>query len=162
MRPLWSPNEPIMLAWCQTDVDTTGRNYYGEHSLYLINTGVAKVVKTNEGPIYDVAWSPRGNEFIVISGYMPGKTVLYRPNGVKLKEIAQHHRNTIRWNPFGDLFIIAGFGNLQGEIEIWSREDLTLVGNCRQAATVTCEWAPCGRIFVCATLTPRVRVDNGY
>ena len=75
-----------MLAWCQTDVDTTGRNYYGEHSLYLVNTSYVKAVKTNEGPIYDVAWSPTGTEFIVISGYMPGKSVLYKPNGVKLKD----------------------------------------------------------------------------
>lgn len=51
---------------------------------------------------------------------MPAVSVMHNLSGNKKYEIARHHRNTIKWNPFGDLYIISGFGNLQGEIEIWS------------------------------------------
>lgn len=159
---LWNAQETAALLWCQTDVDTTGRSYYGEHSLQILSEKGGKNVKTEEGPIYDVAWSPVGDEFIVISGYMPAKSVLYNSAGNKKTQIAQHHRNTIRWNKAGDLFILAGFGNLQGDIEIWQRNPLQQVGSCKNHSTVACEWAPCGRIFISAVLTPRMRVDNGY
>lgn len=119
-------------------------------------------MNTTEGPVHDVKWSPAQDEFIVISGFMPATSTLYRGTGGKVKELAKHHRNTIRWNHFGSLFLIAGFGNLQGDIEIYERTDLTIVGTCRAATTVYCEWAPCGRMFVAATLCPRMRVDNGY
>lgn len=35
----------------------------------------------------------------------------------------QAHRNTIRFNPFGSLVCLAGFGNLAGEIDVFGRLD---------------------------------------
>mmetsp|Transcript_4052 Transcript_4052/g.3883 ORF Transcript_4052/g.3883 Transcript_4052/m.3883 type:complete len:510 (-) Transcript_4052:38-1567(-) len=159
----WNKPGNKVIAWCQTDVDSTGRSYYGEHSLFIIYPDrEARSVSTTEGPIHDVKWSPATDEFIVISGFMPATSTLFKGTGGKVKELAKHHRNTIRWNSFGSLFLIAGFGNLQGDIEVYERNTLTVVGTCRAATTVYCEWAPCGRMFVAATLCPRMRVDNGY
>jgi len=93
---------------------------------------------------------------------MPATTTMFKGTGGKIGDLAKHHRNTIRWNPFGNLFLIAGFGNLTGDIDIYERNPIKIVGNCRAATTVYCEWAPCGRIFVAATLCPRMRVGNGY
>mmetsp|Transcript_1733 Transcript_1733/g.188 ORF Transcript_1733/g.188 Transcript_1733/m.188 type:complete len:109 (+) Transcript_1733:828-1154(+) len=99
---------------------------------------------------------------IIISGYMPATSGLYQQDGTLVQELSKHHRNFIKWNKYGDLFIIAGFGNLPGNIEIWSRQSLKLTGFCKREATVACEWSPCGRMFVCATISPRIRVDNSY
>jgi translation initiation factor 2A len=92
----------------------------------------------------------------------PASSHFYNLNGNKKDEIAKHHRNTVKFNPFGTLFLIAGFGNLHGDVDIYERESMRLVGSCRASSTVYCEWAPCGRVFVAATLCPRMRVDNGY
>ena len=35
IKVLWNKDGTRALIWCQTDVDTTGRSYYGEHSLYI-------------------------------------------------------------------------------------------------------------------------------
>jgi len=93
---------------------------------------------------------------------MPATTILFQGTGGKIRELAKHHRNTIRWNTFGTLFLIAGFGNLTGDIDIYERKTLNIIGTCRAATTVYCEWTPCGRLFVTATLCPRMRVGNGY
>ncbi|OMJ88372.1 hypothetical protein SteCoe_9688 [Stentor coeruleus] len=163
IKVLWNKDAQRAVIWCQTDVDTTGRSYYGEHSLYIYTPEIKlKQVKTTEGPIHDVQWNPVDNEFIVISGFMPATTNFFNLNGNKKSEIAKHHRNTIKWNRFGTLVLIAGFGNLHGEIDIYDKETMNMIGHCRAPSTVYCEWGPCGKVFVAATLCPRMRVDNGY
>lgn len=160
---LWNKQSTAWLIWCQTDVDSTGRSYYGEHSLYIMNeSGQCKAVKTADGPIYDVAWSPTGEEFIVLSGFMPATCVLYNSKGNKITEITKNHLNTIRWDPFGQLFILAGFGNLAGDIEVWARVRMQVIGRFTSPMTVACEWCPDGLHILTATLTPRMRVDNGW
>lgn len=159
----WNRDGTKAIVWSQTDVDTTGRSYYGEHKLYIVsgeNSG--KQVRTEDGPVHDVKWSPEMDEFIVISGFMPAVSCVFRPNGSKKQVIAKHHRNTVRWNPFGNLVLIGGFGNLQGDIEVYEKSSMNIVGNCRANSCVACEWSPCGKMFVTATLCPRMRVDNGY
>jgi translation initiation factor 2A len=163
VKVIWNKTGNSALVWCQTDVDSTGRSYYGEHSLFIV-TGDARVkqVKTTEGPIHDLMWNPADDTFVVIAGFMPATSHFYNSSGNKKEQIAKHHRNTIKWNPFGTLFLIAGFGNLQGDVDIYEKNSLLLVGNCRANSTVYCEWGACGKVFVAATLCPRMRVDNGY
>lgn len=163
IKVLWNKDSTRAVIWCQTDVDTTGRSYYGEHTLYFYTPDPKlKQLKTTEGPIHDVMWNPKEDEFIVISGFMPATSHFYNHNGNKKNEIAKNHRNTIKWNSFGTLFLIAGFGNLQGEVDVYDKSTLNLIGNCRANSTVYCEWGPCGKVFVAANLCPRMRVDNGY
>jgi translation initiation factor 2A len=163
IKVIWNKQASSALIWCQTDVDTTGRSYYGEHSLFIATSEPRiKAVKTTEGPIHDIMWSPTEDVFIVIAGFMPATSHFYTAAGNKKDQIAKHHRNTVKWNPFGNLFLIAGFGNLQGEVDVYEKNSLELVGNCRANSTVYCEWGPCGKVFVAATLCPRMRVDNGY
>lgn len=163
VQVLWNHLGSTALIWCQTDVDSTGRSYYGEHFLFLGSTNKkTRRFKITEGPLYDVKWAPSADQFIEVSGFMPAKATLYRGSGAKLTEISQDHRNTIRWNQFGDLLLLGGFGNLSGDIDVYETESFTLLGSCRPGVTVACEWAPCGRLFISATLSPRLRVDNGY
>jgi hypothetical protein len=47
---------------------------------------------------------------------MPAESVLFAKNGDKIMDIGKHHRNKIVWGNLGRFVIIAGFGNLSGEI----------------------------------------------
>jgi translation initiation factor 2A len=161
-KVLWNSRGNAAVIWCSSSVDSSGRNYYGEHALKYLCGPKIKHIKTPEGPVHDLAWSPKGDEFIVISGFMPPHSQLFNLDGVKVQDITNTHRNTVKWNPFGTLFLIGGFGNLQGDLEVWERESMRIVGSVRSELAVTLEWTPCGRMFVTATVNPRMRVDNGF
>lgn len=50
---------------------------------------------------------------------MPAYSVTYDSNSNPFFEFGKHHRNTKRYSPFSRFIFVAGFGNLNGEIEIW-------------------------------------------
>ncbi|CAG8687899.1 20558_t:CDS:10 [Gigaspora margarita] len=56
----------------------------------------------------------------------------------------------------------AGFGNLAGSIDIWDRENLKKISTIEAPNSSECFWSPDGRYIMTATLSPRLRVDNGY
>ena len=60
------------------------------------------------------------------------------------------------------MICLAGFGNLNGDMEIWSRSPLTKLCTIAGRDTTYMEWCPDGRHILGATLSPRLRVDNGY
>ena len=67
----WSPTGRHLLALATTEVDSTGVSYYGETNLYFVSGDGSfdcRVELDKEGPIHDVAWSPRSDEFIVLYG----------------------------------------------------------------------------------------------
>ena len=70
-------------------------------------------------------------------------------------------QNYISFNPQGRLIALAGFGNMSGKLNIYDRRSLTKVASIEAPNTTFCEWSPCGRFLLTATLSPRLRVDNG-
>jgi translation initiation factor 2A len=160
----FSPNGQNLLVWAQTFTDKTGQSYYGEHVLlYLDMTKkVLRRVPTYKGPIHDVAWNPNSLEFIVISGFMPGYSVLFTSQCVPKFEFGHHHRNTIKWSPLSRFVILGGFGNLSGDMDIWEVTTLQKVGSCKSNSAVSCLWSPDGRRILTGVLNPRLRVDNCY
>lgn len=69
--------------------------------------------------------------------------------------------NFISFNPHGRLIAMAGFGNLAGKVDIYDRRTLNKVTSIDASNTSHCEWSPDGRFLLTATLSPRLRVDNG-
>lgn len=57
---------------------------------------------------------------------------------------------------------LAGFGNLNGEMEIWDMQTRQRLGICKSNSASHCEWSPDDRKLLTAILTPRLRVDNCY
>ena len=74
-------------------------------------------------PIQAASWSPTEDIFIMIRGYQPAQVSLWkfvedRPVFIKvLSEKA--HRNSVKWNPFGTVCLVAGFGNLAGDMDFY-------------------------------------------
>ena len=94
-----------------------------------------KKVSCPDGPIHDVSWAPNSQHFIVISGFMPAYSIMYKNDSTPYFEFGRHHRNTIRFSPFSRyiqylrLVMIAGFGNLSGEMDFWDLTKMKIVGN---------------------------------
>lgn len=85
---------------------------------------------------------------------------MYDKESNPLFEFGKRYRNTIRIDPFSNAAIIGGFGNLAGEIDIWSLSKHIEIGKTKAYCTVGIEWAPNGLQFMTAVLYERVKVDN--
>jgi translation initiation factor 2A len=162
----WNTLGTQLLLLTQTEVDNSNKSYYGETGMYLMSaTGAGthdcRVTLDKEGPIHDFAWSPNSKEFGVVYGYMPAKTVLFDQRVNPLHDFGSSPHNFISFNPQGRLVALAGFGNLAGKLDIFDRRTLNKVCSIDAPNTSHCEWSPDGRFLLTATLSPRLRVDNG-
>lgn len=161
---MWNKGSTGVLVLATSDVDKTNQNYYGESRLHFLTSDgrhEGAVPLSKEGPIYDAQWSPNGKEFLVVYGYMPAKVTLFNNVCKPIHELGQGPYNTLRWNPQGSFFCLAGFGNLPGDVAFWHRETLKSFQKIRAPVSVTCEWSADGRYFMTATTAPRLQVDNG-
>ncbi|KAJ5469501.1 Eukaryotic translation initiation factor 2A [Penicillium diatomitis] len=161
----WNSSGTTLIVLAQTEVDKTGKSYYGETTLYLLSASGAfdsRVDLDKEGPIHDVSWNPNSKEFGVVYGYMPAKTTIFNVRGKPTHNFPLSPRNTILFSPHGRFVLVAGFGNLAGQMDIYDMEK-----NFHKIATVeasnasVCEWSPDGQYILTATTSPRLRVDNG-
>ncbi|KAH9939423.1 translation initiation factor eIF-2A [Amylocystis lapponica] len=161
----WNTLGTQVLVLTQTEVDQANKSYYGETGgFYLLSAAGnfdCRVTLDKEGPVHDFTWSPNSKEFGVIYGYMPAKGMLFDQRARSLHDFGTAFCNFISFNPQGRLLTMAGFGNLAGKVDIYDRRTLTKVTSIDASNTSHCEWSPDGRFLLTATLSPRLRVDNG-
>lgn len=172
----WNTAGTGLLFVTSTDVDKTGKSYYGETNLYMMSTRGdfdCRVALDKEGPVHDFEWNPNGTEFIVVYGYMPAKSTLFSYRINVIAELGISSRNFVAFSPQGRFFALAGFGNLSGVVDIWDREKLGHNGSTLEANSKgklfsfdgsnssLFQWSPDGQFILTATLSPRLRVDNG-
>ena len=165
----WAPDGSALLVCGYCEVDASNKNYYGESSLHFLKADGSldcKVDLSKEGPVHDAQWSPTSENFAVCYGFMPAKcTIFDAKKCAATYELGAGPHNTIRWNPFGRFIMLAGFGNLPGDVKFYHRlfdGKFKLMGSCRAACSVTAEWSPCGRRLLTSTVAPRLNVDNGF
>lgn len=160
----WNALGTSILALVSTDVDSTNKSYYGETQLYLLDiSGLfdQKIHLPNEGPIHEITWSPTSREFAVIYGYMPAVTTFFDSRGNSIHSLPKAPRNTILYSPHAKYILVAGFGNLPGDIDILDRQNkFSKVVSFQASNTSVCKWSPDGRFILTATTSPRLRVDN--
>lgn len=160
----WNSLGTSLLALVSTDVDSTNKSYYGETQLYLLDISglfVQKIHLPNEGPIHEITWSPTSREFAVIYGYMPAITTFFDSRGNSIHSLPKASRNTILYSPHAKYILVAGFGNLPGDIDILDRQNkFSKVVSFQASNTSVCKWSPDGRFILTATTSPRLRVDN--
>nr|POE48887.1 eukaryotic translation initiation factor 2a [Quercus suber] len=161
----WNQEGTSLIVLAQTEVDKSNKSYYGETNMYLLsaNGGFdSRVQLDKEGPIHDVSWSPNSKEFGVVYGYMPAKTTIFNQRAIETHSFNLGPRNTLIFSPHGRFVIVAGFGNLAGQMDIYDlQKNYTKVCTIQASNTSTCEWSPDGRHILTATTSPRLRVDNG-
>ncbi|XP_077987578.1 eukaryotic translation initiation factor 2A-like [Glandiceps talaboti] len=161
---LWNKKGTDLLVITTTDVDKTGASYYGEQTLHYISaSGETSVVPVSKsGPIYSIDWSPNSTEFCVVYGFMPAKASLYNLKCEPIFDFGAGARNTVFYNPHGNIICLAGFGNLRGNMEFWDCKQKKLISKMTASDSTLFEWCPDGAHFLTATCAPRLRVGNGY
>lgn len=179
----WNDEGTSVIVLAQTEVDKSNKSYYGETNMYILsaNGGFDSRIQLGsyilmlqlyeymltyksdkEGPIHDVSWSPNSKEFGVVYGWMPAKTTIFNQRAVATHSFNLSPRNTIIFSPHGRFVIVAGFGNLQGQMDIYDLEkNYEKVCTIEGSNTSTCEWSPDGKHILTAVTSPRLRVDNG-
>ncbi len=66
------------------------------------------------------------------------------------------------FSPRGRFVLVAGFGNLAGQMDIYDLEkDYTKICTIEASNASVCEWSPDDKHVLTATTSPRLRVDNG-
>jgi translation initiation factor 2A len=161
----WNDLGTSLIVLAQTEVDKSNKSYYGETNMYILSANGSfdsRVDLDKEGPIHDVSWSPNSKEFGVVYGYMPAKTTIFNARAVAQHNFDLAPRNTILFSPQGRFVLVAGFGNLAGQMDIYDLEKNYAKVNTIVASNCThCEWSPDGKHILTATTSPRLRVDNG-
>ncbi|XP_051482323.1 eukaryotic translation initiation factor 2A isoform X2 [Apus apus] len=161
---LWNKKATAVLVVASTEVDKTGASYYGEQTLHYIGTdGQSAVVQLpKDGPIYDVVWSPSSVEFCVVYGFMPAKATVFNLKCDPVFDFGTGPRNAAYYSPHGHILVLAGFGNLRGQMEVWDVKNYKLISKPVASDSTYFAWCPDGEHIVTATCAPRLRVSNGY
>lgn len=115
-----------------------------------------------EGPIYSVAWSPKGDVFAVVYGFMPARTSLFNNKGDAVFDFGTGPKNLAMFNQQSSILMIGGFGNLRGKIDMWDVSGRTLISSFDAPDTTDVKWNPDGQHIVTSTCAPRLRIGNGY
>jgi translation initiation factor 2A len=92
---------------------------------------------------------------------MPTRVMLFDQRVRTLHDFGTPFYNFVSFNPQPRLVLLGGFGNLAGKIDIYDRRSLTKISTIDASNTSHCEWSPDGKFFLTATLSPRLRVENG-
>lgn len=79
-----------------------------------------------------------------------------------MKEIVKSKKNFIRISSDSRILCLAGFGNLNGEIELYNLKDYSLIGKTSFFCGVSLNWSFDSKYINVAVLSPRVRIDNEY
>ena len=95
-----------------------------------------------KGPIYCVEWSPNGEVFCAVYGFMPAKATLYDNRGNVKFDYGTGPRNTCFFNQHATLLMIAGFGNLRGKMECWDLAKNVKVSEPEAPDTTYFAWCP--------------------
>ncbi|XP_035857521.1 eukaryotic translation initiation factor 2A isoform X2 [Sander lucioperca] len=161
---VWNRRASAVLVTASTEVDKTGASYYGEQTLHYlaVNGETALVQLQKKGPIYDVVWSPGSTEFCVVYGFMPAKVTVYNLKCDPVFDFGTGPRNAAYYSPQGNILVLAGFGNLRGQMEVWDVKKYKQVSKPQAPDATHFSWCPDGEHVVTATCSPRLRVSNGY
>ena len=93
---------------------------------------------------------------------MPAKTTIFNTRAQATYSFPLGPRNTIIFSPQGRFVLVAGFGNLAGQMDIYDLEkDFQKLCTIEASNASVCEWSPDGQHILTATTSPRLRVDNG-
>uniref|UniRef100_A0A0A9WRR4 Eukaryotic translation initiation factor 2A n=1 Tax=Lygus hesperus TaxID=30085 RepID=A0A0A9WRR4_LYGHE len=160
----WNKKGSGVLLQTNIDVDKKGTSYYGTQTLHFLSIkgDTSMVQLSKEGPIHSVAWSPLSTEFTVMYGFMPAKATIFNMKCEPVFELGVGPRNSIYYNPHGNILLLGGFGNLQGSVELWDAPNKKFINKLLAPDTTLLEWSPQGTHFLTATTAPRLRMSNGY
>ena len=154
----WSGDSKSCLLLMKCEVEKTSE-------LYLMDIfGVTSMVELEkEGPIYSAYWAPNKSQFIVVYGFVPAKATLFNKKCEPVFDFGSGaHCDIALFNSQGTLLLLGGFGNLEGNIEIWDIGGKKSVAKFEAPNTTDVKWSPDGQHIYTATCAPKFRMSNGF
>ena len=121
----WNSRGTHLLGHTSCDFDSTNQSYFGESRLYLLTADDRidmQVTMESETMISDCAWSPDGLFFVALGGISPSTAVLFDTKGKALYQLATGPYNQVCWNPQSRFVMLAGFGNMPGDIRLFEKK----------------------------------------
>ena len=171
----WNKVGTALLVYTTINTDQSDKSYYGENKLYYVRTNgnLSKDIQlSEEGPVHDLQWSPRGNEFVAIYGYSgPSmRATLFDAQSQPIFEFLQQQENNgspwkvnkVFYSPHGRFLVLAGFGGFTGTLLFFDRERKRLMGINQAPEPTFAYWSPDSRLFIVGTHFPKLRVDNKF
>ena len=154
----WNSPGTHVLFLASQDLDE--RSYYGSSQLFLMNTSSDSLIigLDKEGPVHAWEWSPKGDTFCVIYGFMPGKTCIFNKKGDLVYTFESQYRNGLQYNPFGNLMLLYGHGNIRGVFEVWDMTAMKKISGQDSEYMTYIEWSPDGAVMLMGTTSPRLKV----
>lgn len=143
-------------------VDKSGSSYYGREKLFMYNAQ-AKLfneVVTYEGVLHNVTLDYPGDIIGVTSGKMPAYTVLYNNKGAPFYLLSNDFRNRLFFSPNEELVAVAGFGSLNGEIEIWDYKKLEFLSKSSSSRSSFIKWSFSSKLYMTAVVAEKLKVDH--
>ncbi|KAG9396680.1 Eukaryotic translation initiation factor eIF2A [Carpediemonas membranifera] len=181
MRVTWTNDGSTAAVFLESLVDRENKSYYGKAQvlpLSLDRSGprVRVTAPAIEGDhidamnVTDVQAAPNGPVVTIIGGSMPAPVVSFNTGGqtwVPRGSFGTLHRNELGWSPSGAFLAVGGFGGLSGYLDIWDAghkdgKSVRLVAQQTLPNTTHSKWTNDSRYIITATLSPRLRVDNGF
>lgn len=145
-------------------MDTTGNSYYGLEKVFYYNPGKKGFdeVASFRGSIHDVKFSVSQKNFAVISGSVPSFAVLYDAANAPQYMLSNDFRNAVFFAPNDAFVAIAGFGSLNGEIEVWNFQKKEFLGGCTSSFASFLKWSSDSAYFVTAIVVEKLKVDHRF
>lgn len=76
--------------------------------------------------------------------------------------LSHDFKNQVFYSPEDKLMALAGFGSLNGRIEIFDMEKKELVGRCTSGCSSFLKWSADGTRFLTAIIVDKLKVDHAF
>ena len=170
-----SPDGLFGLILVSKFIDKTNEFYYGKDALFsfiakpksmendkTIYDCSIKKMETYQGNIHDWQIIPKSKKAIIISGKMPARSVLYNFKGNPIYLMEHNFRNYIAPSPNHTVLALCGFGQLSGEIKLFSLKNNNQIGITQSSYASWLKWSSDGGKFLTATVLSKLNENHQY
>lgn len=119
--------------------------------------------------VHTFAWEPKGHRFAVVHGDGPRPSVSFYDMRDEKGRLGVRHLgtltnkacNAIFWSPTGHNIILAGFKQLNGQLEFFNVDEMETLNTAEHFMATDVEWDPTGR-YVASSVTSVQPMENGF
>ena len=170
-----SPDGLFGLILVSKFIDQSNEFYYGKDGLFSFTAKpkakegdktvydcFIKKMETYQGNIHDWQLIPKSKQALVISGKMPARSVVYNFKGNPTYLLEHNFRNYIAPSPNHTVLALCGFGQLSGEIMLFSLKKNSQIGKTQSSYASWLKWSSDGGKFLTATVLSKLNENHQY
>lgn len=97
----------------------------------------------------------------MVYGFMPAKATVYNLKCDPVFDFGTGPRNAVYYSPQGHILVLAGFGNLRGQMEVWDVKKWKQVSKPQASDSTHFAWCPDGEhVDLCPPATCQQRLQD--